>query len=104
MKWLCFIFAIFFLALDLEPCKDKVGAAPDSFVSTIFTKQHQSKTNQDQCPPMCHCSCCNMQVVIQGRMVFRPVAGIYTPITVFMIPEKPVTRPANIWQPPKLNA
>ncbi|WP_431200767.1 DUF6660 family protein [Mucilaginibacter sp. P19] len=95
---------MFFLTLDLEPCKDTVGRAPNSFISSIFTKQHQSKPTQDQCPPMCHCNCCNMQVVIHSKMVFKPVMVTYTSIKVYMIPEKPVTRPANIWQPPKLNA
>lgn len=104
MKWMCFILAMFFLTLDLEPCKDTIGRAPNTFLSAIFTRHLPTKTTQDQCPPMCHCNCCNMQVIIQSRTLFKAVPDVYIPVTVYMIPEKPVTRPANIWQPPKLNA
>ncbi|WP_352432930.1 DUF6660 family protein [Mucilaginibacter sp. PAMB04274] len=104
MKWFCFLLAAFFLCLDLEPCKDSVGVALAGLSFEAADHSHTSKPYQDQCPPMCHCGCCNMQVVFNKSIIIRPLQITVAPKITAFIPQKPVTRPTNIWQPPKLNA
>ncbi|GAA4910271.1 hypothetical protein GCM10023313_11790 [Mucilaginibacter defluvii] len=90
--------------MDLEPCKDVVGSVRSTTSIATIQDQHESHSGQDQCPPMCHCGCCNMQVVFTKKIIIRAVETKLTTVTDAYLPEKPVTRPTNIWQPPKLAA
>ncbi|OOQ57350.1 DUF6660 family protein [Mucilaginibacter pedocola] len=103
MKWICFLLALFFICLDMEPCKDGVSLPNTSGMSIVKTHQDHQST-QDQCPPLCHCGCCNMQVVIASKLIISPVTVKLAEMRASFLPESPVTRPSNIWQPPKLNA
>ncbi|RCH56852.1 hypothetical protein DJ568_03070 [Mucilaginibacter hurinus] len=90
--------------MDLEPCKDGINIASQTVsILTAAHTQHSAPV-QDQCPPMCHCSCCSVQLVIAKKLVIQPLTVVDTPVQMSFIPEKPVTRPTNVWQPPKLNA
>ncbi|WP_147238701.1 DUF6660 family protein [Mucilaginibacter hurinus] len=103
MRMICFLLSLFFLALDLEPCKDFMGAS-DAVMTTYLKEHHQPEQSQDQCPPMCSCNCCNMQVVFRHQPEFCPVSVRAGDTLFYQIPEKPVNRPGMIWQPPKFSA
>ncbi len=110
MKYILFIFAVYFLALSIMPCTDVQNTDPlfSSFQTEQLQENHNHAHAQDLCGPFCLCDCCG---VIPGFVFqFRTYS--------FSIPETEELKQiitynnphivsgfyGNIWQPPQINS
>jgi hypothetical protein len=85
------------------PCGDELEV-PVFSENSILIVEHESKTNEENCSPICFCTCCG-QLVIAIKMVSftvqAPTLEFLNPVAVYHFKLK--QRDQNIWQPPKLS-
>ncbi len=63
MKFFCYIFSLYFLALSVVPCTDihATNGSASAELASISTDNHSDcphENGQDFCSPFCVCSCC----------------------------------------------
>lgn len=65
MKYFCFIFSLYFLALSLMPCTDDhttTKSSVEMHVSKLTC--HTNDSNTDFCSPFCGCATCGQVLAI----------------------------------------
>lgn len=99
-KALLILFSIYFIALAVMPCADKVDC--NEFKQTASQESHKQEHSDEVCSPFCVCACCATHFLIKDfQPSLKQVAVINThysahkesKISAAIIP---------IWQPPKL--
>ncbi|MCC7244415.1 MAG: hypothetical protein IT269_01945 [Saprospiraceae bacterium] len=83
MKFFCYIFSLYFLALSTMPCTDvhDMNPAAGNELASISTNSHENcphEKGNDDCSPFCVCSCCG-----HNFLETRPVKWIFQPPTFF---------------------
>ena len=73
MKYFCYIFSLYFLALNLMPCTDvhDLNILVGNEFASISKDNHSNcpqEEKQDFCSPFCGCSVCG-QVIIATKLV-----------------------------------
>ena len=81
MKYFCYIFSLYFLALSVMPCSDihDMNSSVGSEFASISTDNHSNcphEEEQDFCSPFCVCSCCG-QFFVATRL---PKLSFHLPI------------------------
>ena len=106
VKFLAYIFSIYFLALMIMPCSD-VCAYPsaDTTYHMATSKEHSSDTS-DACSPFCLCNCCHSSEVTSPIFLVYEIC-VQQPLTEKVCPlyHSPLHSDyfISIWQPPKIN-
>jgi len=103
MKYLAFIFSLYFALLAVLPCQDEDDMIAGVMHVTI-QKSHSAKDErgQETCPPFCTCSCCstarlltsNTVLIFNAQAIVRTYRKYVTPAT--------QKQSLNIWQPPQI--
>jgi len=73
-------FLLYFLSLALLPCNESLACANTGRANTEIASQQKehSQDHEDDCPPLCSCTCCNHALVKYlnynaiSRQVFQP--------------------------------
>jgi hypothetical protein len=63
MKFFCYIFSLYFLALSIVPCTDihAMNGSESAELASFSTDSHENcphENGSDFCSPFCVCSCC----------------------------------------------
>ena len=104
MKYLAFIFSIYFVLLALLPCQDRNEIATQVKTLASVQKSHpgNDQCGQESCPPFCSCTCCSTARKLTANSVFaiftQTIARSYAEHAVAAICEQSVA----IWQPPQI--
>jgi hypothetical protein len=98
MRYLAFIFSLYFILLALLPCQDR----ENMIASVTHVNSCDTKNGQDVCPPFCTCSCCYTARHLTSRVVVtvftKSVTRVYPDLEIPAIQEQPI----KIWQPPQI--
>ncbi len=94
------LFAFYFLLLLVMPCADH---KQENYTNTTEINRHkdEGKHEDENCTPLCVCSCCSTLVVIKDAT--SPVKQIeVVKMCYTFCPEKETTSaPTPVWQPPR---
>jgi len=103
MKYLAFIFSLYFILLAVLPCQDK----DDIYTNIEHASIQKSHTASDEraqeaCPPFCTCSCCStaryLAATITSAVFIKPITRVYPDYGMPAVQEQPI----KIWQPPQI--
>ncbi|WP_407667016.1 DUF6660 family protein [Mucilaginibacter sabulilitoris] len=104
MRYIAFIFSVYFILLAVLPCQDREDMIANVMHVTI-QKSHapNDERGQETCPPFCTCSCCSTArhlTTKQNITVFsKTVTRDYPEFAIPAVQEQPI----NIWQPPQIS-
>ncbi len=104
MKYVAFIFSIYFPLLALLPCQDREDMIA-SVMHVTIQKGHScnEQRGQETCPPFCTCSCCStarhLTVTVKIGIFTKSVTREYPDYAIPALQEQPI----NIWQPPQIS-
>lgn len=74
MKYFCYIFSLYFLALSVMPCSDihDMNSSAGTELASISADEHSNcpHEKQDFCSPFCDCACCGMTINFQVAFHF----------------------------------
>ncbi|MFN0293551.1 DUF6660 family protein [Pedobacter helvus] len=103
--WSLFICTIV-IALSFAPCAD-AAIRHNKTRSDITTFNHSSSENHkntkgDACSPFCVCTCCNVPTFLYRTMFPTNVVIFLQVAYPNARPDKVVSTPLEIWQPPQL--
>jgi hypothetical protein len=94
---------MYLLTLVILPCNDTCAADEHSTPLTMSQAQDDHNEDNDLCSPLCACSCCSSQIILQSCIMDFESAPFYkkdfSEYHVFMLNEPDY----SIWQPPKLS-
>jgi len=103
MRYLAFIFSLYFIALAILPCQDREDILADVMQVSI-QKSHSANEEkaQEACPPFCTCSCCStarfLSAAVTTPVFIKPITREYPDYSIPAIQEQPI----KIWQPPQI--
>jgi len=103
MKYLAFIFSLYFVLLVVLPCQDREDMIAGA-IHVTFQKSHSTndERGQETCPPFCTCSCCSTARLLTPNSVLtfntQAIVSIYSEYLIPAIQEQSL----NIWQPPQI--
>jgi hypothetical protein len=104
MKYVAFIFSLYFTLLALLPCQDR----EDMIASVMHVTVQKSRScdeqkGQETCPPFCTCSCCSTARHLTTTVFFsvftKTVIRVYAEYSIPGLLEQSI----NIWQPPQIS-
>ncbi|MDN3584955.1 DUF6660 family protein [Mucilaginibacter flavus] len=104
MKYIAFIFSIYFTLLALLPCQDREDMIA-SVMHVTIQKSHapSDERGQETCPPFCTCSCCStarhLTATVAIGVFTKTIASVYPDYSIPAVQEQPI----NIWQPPQIS-
>ncbi|WP_352432890.1 DUF6660 family protein [Mucilaginibacter sp. PAMB04168] len=104
MRYIAFIFSIYFVLLALLPCQDREDMIA-SITHTTVQKSHapNDERGQETCPPFCTCSCCStarhLTETVRTGIFTKTVFTEYPHLIIPVLQEQPI----NIWQPPQIS-
>jgi hypothetical protein len=102
MKYMAFIFSLYFTLLAILPCQDREDKIA-SVVHVTIQKTHSGneQAGQEVCPPFCTCTCCSTA----RNLVSKPVLGLYFKVVNREYPDSKIPavqeQSMAIWQPPQ---
>ncbi|SFT02247.1 DUF6660 family protein [Mucilaginibacter polytrichastri] len=103
MKYIAFIFSIYFTLLALLPCQDREDMIA-SVIHVTLQKSHSTndERGQETCPPFCTCQCCStarqLTATITTAIHTQQVVREYPDYGIPAIQKQPI----KIWQPPQI--
>jgi hypothetical protein len=103
MRYVAFIFSIYFILLALLPCQDREDMIA-SVIHVTLQKSHSSndERGQETCPPFCTCSCCSTARHLTAKQIIpvfsKTIVSDYPELKISPVQEQPI----NIWQPPQI--
>lgn len=103
MRYLTFIFSIYFILLALLPCQDREDMIA-SVTHVTIKKSHSEndEKGQEACPPFCTCSCCStarhLTATVTISVFAKSITRQYPDYGILAVQEQPI----NIWQPPQI--
>jgi hypothetical protein len=104
MKYVAFIFSLYFTLLALLPCQDREDMIA-SVMHVTIQKSHSSNDERglETCPPFCTCSCCStarhLTATFTVSVFTKSVARVYPDYAIPAVQEQPI----KIWQPPQIS-
>lgn len=105
MNLLLRIFAIYFLSLSFLPCGDSNECTEtlDNNFSITSLPGHTSHSDHDEnCPPLCNCSCCSLHFLEDGQAIKINLQAFANTQTFAEPPFTLSSAGRSIWQPPQL--
>ncbi|WP_143167080.1 DUF6660 family protein [Mucilaginibacter sp. OK098] len=105
MKYLAFIFSIYFVLLALLPCQDRNEIAAHVKIHAAVQQSHSGNDlcGQETCPPFCSCTCCSTARQLTSNPALtiftQTIARSYAEHAVAAIREQSIA----IWQPPQIS-
>jgi hypothetical protein len=103
MRYLAFIFSLYFTFLALLPCQDREDMMVNAdHVSIQKSHAVNDEHGQETCPPFCTCTCCST-----ARQLTLPVSiSIFSESVCHSYPDFAIPaiqkQPVKIWQPPQI--
>ncbi|WP_394771894.1 DUF6660 family protein [Mucilaginibacter sp.] len=103
MKYVAFIFSIYFTLLALLPCQDREDMIA-SVMHTTVQKSHSpnNERGQETCPPFCTCSCCSTARILSSNVkvggFIKPITRVYPDYAIPALRKQLI----KIWQPPQI--
>ncbi len=103
MKFICFIFSFYVLALTLAPCIDCDG--DDKLVTSAHKHVDCKDDGDDACSPFSLCSCvgCSGFTFSVPQLVNIPVAASTESYSTTYQSQFQTSFRSKIWQPPKIS-
>lgn len=103
MRYLAFLFSIYFTLLAILPCQDREEIIAN--VTHVTIQQNHSANDekgQETCPPFCTCSCCStarhLTQADTPRYFTQTITREYSEYGILTVQEQPI----NVWQPPQI--
>lgn len=108
MKVFSFIFILYLVVLLTQPCQDIVSVVDSTALRNASSQQPDNapqSSSQDECSPLCICSCCSLAVAYHSSEVLVDTAELdVLPIAKapaeYRNPDTDAYKD-SIWQPPK---
>ncbi|WP_317042008.1 DUF6660 family protein [Sediminibacterium ginsengisoli] len=105
MRSIAFILAFLVLLLSILPCADtgmtvKTNKAKSEQVSA--SKHKDNKSDDDLCPPFCHCGCCASVSIKTNFLAVEARPAFYGNNAPYYLPGSISAISLPIWQPPQL--
>ncbi|WP_091156307.1 DUF6660 family protein [Mucilaginibacter pineti] len=102
MKYLAFLFSLYFTLLAILPCQDREDNMASVVHATIQTTHSgNDHAGQEVCPPFCTCTCCSTA----RNLVSKPVSGLFFKVVDRQYPDSKIPavqeQSMAIWQPPQ---
>jgi hypothetical protein len=103
MRYLGFIFSLYFALLAMLPCQDREDMIANAMHVTIQQSHSANdERGQETCPPFCTCSCCStarhLTQADTTRYFTQTITREYPEYGIPTVQEQPI----NIWQPPQI--
>lgn len=104
MRYIAFIFSIYFTMLALLPCQDREDMIA-GVIHVTLQKSHSpnDERGQETCPPFCTCSCCStarqLTAIVTTSIFTKSIATEYPDLGIPAVQDQPI----NIWQPPQIS-
>ncbi len=102
MKFFAFLMTIILIAQSFMPCADREIASAKGEVQ-ITKALHHEKGMQDDCPPLCSCSCCGCFSSAHSFTSYISINSVSVQnCNAEYLPESIQKIVTPIWQPPQL--
>jgi hypothetical protein len=104
MKIVAFILCCYMLMLTTIPCADKMERNDLPAIAQAANSHEGHQHSGDQCPPICHCTCCSISICEVKPATFELENIDWHPAKqpTNHIPYFSQSCLSDIWQPPKL--
>ncbi len=101
MKALAVSISLLIFALSFSPCADAFYI--DKEGETAHVEKNHAQDVQDECPAICSCSCCGVQLVLQPSIAVSStiISIISSEKSMEYVLKDTLDFPYKIWQPPQ---
>ncbi len=100
-KALYIFFCVYFIALAVKPCADKVDC--NEFKQTEMSHDdHQKEHSDEVCTPFCVCACCAANALVKDYSPALAQLNVVNTVYKTQRDSKISSIIISIWQPPKI--
>jgi len=100
-KIFCISMVMYLLALIMLPCNDACEGQHHQAPLVFNQAQDHHQEDQDICSPLCGCSCCSAQIIVQSNFFIQNTDPVRQEKFVAHLPLSVSELHYSIWQPPK---